>query len=111
MPHPSKQKGNVYEREVVDYCKRSGVDAKRAWGSNGEALGEHVEVDVIIGEGDNAIRAQCKRRKQLPKYLIPSDAVDCTIARADWGDSVVICSLGMFLDLLTQGDKSNSVSE
>ena len=37
MSHPSKQKGNRFEREIVDKAKDRGLDAKRAWGSNGMA--------------------------------------------------------------------------
>ena len=31
MSHPSKQKGNRFEREIVDKAKDRGLDAKRAW--------------------------------------------------------------------------------
>ena len=42
MPNRSKQKGNRFERLVVEMTKDSGLAAKRAWGSNGEAMGEHL---------------------------------------------------------------------
>ena len=48
MPSKSKAKGNRFERLVVDMSKDAGVPAKRAWGSNGAALGMHEEVDVLL---------------------------------------------------------------
>lgn len=38
MAHPSKRKGNRYERELVDAFQDAGLRAERAWGSNGCAL-------------------------------------------------------------------------
>ena len=34
MAHPSKQKGNRFEREIVKLCEIWNVLCKRAWGSN-----------------------------------------------------------------------------
>ena len=50
MSHPSKQKGNRFEREIVRLCEIWDIFCKRAWGSNGEALGMHSEVDCLIGD-------------------------------------------------------------
>ena len=43
-----KQKGNRIERECVNIAKESGIEAKRAWGSDGRSLGWTEEVDVEI---------------------------------------------------------------
>ena len=45
MASPSKQKGNAFEREIVNLAKEFGLKAVRAWGSNGQSLGLHEEVD------------------------------------------------------------------
>ena len=37
MTHPSKQKGNRFERQIVELCKIWEIACKRAWGCNGEA--------------------------------------------------------------------------
>ena len=42
----SKQKGNRVERLIVDIFKEYNWDVRRAWGSNGQALGHHEEVDI-----------------------------------------------------------------
>ena len=39
MPSKSKAKGNRFERQIVQDIEGKGLKAKRAWGSNGEALG------------------------------------------------------------------------
>ena len=86
MSHPSKQKGNRFEREIVDKAKDIGLDSKRAWGSNGMALGEHPEVDCLI----NGYKIQAKVRKKLPKYLIPSKEVDAVVFKQDRGEILVL---------------------
>ena len=49
MPSKSKAKGNRFERLCVDIAKESNIKAVRAWGSDGRSLGEHSEVDVMLG--------------------------------------------------------------
>ena len=38
MTHPSKIKGNTFERECVNKAKKAGLKAQRAYGSNGKML-------------------------------------------------------------------------
>ena len=61
MTHPSKQKGNRFERLIVDKAHSYGVKGERAWGSNGRSLGMHEEVDVLL-EGDLRIQAKCRKK-------------------------------------------------
>ena len=96
MPNRSKQKGNGFEREIVNQAIASGIPAKRAWGSNGEAMGWHAEVDVMLG----GFRAQLKRRARIPDYLKPSEHVDIQIIREDNGTSLVVIEYFDLLDLL-----------
>ena len=86
MAHPSKLKGNRFEREIVDKAKDTGLEAKRAWGSNGMALGEHPEVDCLIG----CHKIQAKVRKKLPAYLIPSKEVDAVVFKQDRGEILML---------------------
>ena len=87
MSHPSKQKGNRFEREIVRLCEIWDIFCKRAWGSNGEALGMHAEVDCLIG---NDYKVQAKVRKRLPKYLIPSEEVDAVVFKQDRGEVLML---------------------
>lgn len=96
MTHPSKRKGNFFERELVHLATESGLPAERAYASNGRALGHGEEVDVLIG----GKRVQAKRRKALPAYLVPSDEVDAVAFRADRGEPLVLVTLWEWLDLV-----------
>lgn len=96
MTHPSKAKGNGYERELVNQAKQSGLEAKRAYASNGEALGMHAEVDVLIA----GKRIQAKRRKSIASFLRPSEHVDAVCVREDYAETLVVISWWEYLDLL-----------
>jgi len=94
----SKNKGSGFERELVNQAIESGLEAKRAYASNGESLGHHAEVDVLIA----GKRIQAKRRKALPAYLCPTDNVDAVVFRADRGDTLCLVNWFDYLDLLKQ---------
>ena len=96
MPSPSKAKGNRFEREIVNTVLSSGFKTcKRAWGSNGAALGMHEEVDVLMGE-DFKIQAKC--RKKLASFLQPSEHVDAVICKQDRGETLIILRLEDWLE-------------
>ena len=95
MAHPSKVKGNTFEREIVRLFESYGIDCKRAWGSNGQSLGLHEEVDCLA-EGD--LRIQAKRRKKIAKWLKPSEVVDAVVVREDRGETYIIIRLEEFCD-------------
>lgn len=94
--HPSKRKGNAFEREIVATALASGIDAKRAYGSNGESLGHNQTVDVVVG----GKRVQCKRRAVLPNYLLIPDGCDAVAFRCDRGDPMVMISLWEYMELI-----------
>lgn len=96
MTTKNKRRGNILEHEVVAAAEDVGLNAKRAWGSDGRALGEHPEVDVMIGTW----KVQCKRRKRLPQWLIPSEHVNIQVVRQDRDRPYVVISLDLFLSLL-----------
>ena len=96
MTAKNKRRGNILENEVVAAAKEYGLDAVRAWGSDGRALGEHPEVDVMIGTW----KVQCKRRKKLPQWLTPSEHVDIQVVRQDRDKPHVVIDLELFLAML-----------
>jgi hypothetical protein len=107
MPHPSKQKGNRYERELVNQARDSGIEAKRAPGSNGEAIGEHAEVDIVV----DGFRGQAKIRKAIASYIRPSENVDFQVIRENGGTSYVVLEWFDFLDLIKQRTPNNEARE
>lgn len=96
MANKSKAKGNRFERQIVDLAKNKGFDSKRAWGSNGAALGEHPEVDLLI----NNFKVQAKCRKELPAYIKPSEHVDWQVIKEDRGKIYLVAELSQILDLI-----------
>tara|TARA_R100000742_G_C4258856_1_gene76696 strand:- start:611 stop:982 length:372 start_codon:yes stop_codon:yes gene_type:complete len=90
----SKRKGNGYERELVKQAEASGLEAKRAWGSDGRSMGMHEEVDCLI----NGQKVQAKRRKSIAKFLKPTEHVDVVVFREDGGTSLVLIDWFDWLD-------------
>jgi Holliday junction resolvase len=86
MTHPNKAKGNKFEVELVHDAQEKGLEAKRAWGSNGIAIGEAEEVDVLVEK----TRIQAKRRKKLPKWLAINEGVDAVVFREDKGETYIL---------------------
>ena len=91
-----KDKGNGFERELVKMATDSGLDAQRAWGSNGAALGEHPQVDVLV----NGCKIQAKRRRSIAGFMQPSIHVDAVALRADNGEALIVLRYADWLDLL-----------
>ena len=93
MSHPSKIKGNKFERDVVKKAKLFEIDGKRAWASDGRFLGLDAEVDVVIGNKkyNDEMHVQCKIRKRLPEYIFPkNEAIDCQLIRQDRGEAYIV---------------------
>jgi Holliday junction resolvase len=104
MAHSSKRKGNRFEREIVHQAEAAGLEAERAYASNGESLGEVEECDVLVRGRDDkvldALRIQAKRRKSHAQYLHPPEGTDAVVLREDREDALAIVPLEMLLDLL-----------
>ena len=95
MPNKSKQKGNRFERQIVQMCTAKDIPSKRAWGSNGMSLGLPEEVDVLI---DSDIRVQAKVRKAMGAWMLPSEDVDLQVIKRDRGETLVVMRFDDWLD-------------
>ena len=96
MAHPSKAKGNKFERDIVNKAKEFGLESKRAYASNGESLGMHAEVDLLIKD----YKIQAKIRKSIASYLLPNENVDAQIIRQDRGEAYIVLRLEDWLKTL-----------
>ena len=93
MSHPSKIKGNKFERDCCKKAELFEIPSKRAWGSDGRSLGLHPEVDIVLGdkEYNDEMHVQCKIRKRLPTYIFPKDeAIDSQLIREDRGEAYIV---------------------
>ena len=106
MPSTSKNKGNGFEREVVNDALDLGLFAKRAYASNGESLGLHAEVDVLLED----LKVQCKRRKKLSVVMKPNENVDIQIFREDRGDTYAMIPYDMLLSFLVLRNAHNELT-
>lgn len=96
MGSRSKNKGSSYERELVNEAKALGFEARRAYASNGIALGEDETVDLKIGK----YRIQAKRRAKIASFLLPPAGCDAVATRQDKGESLIIIPFKLFLKLI-----------
>jgi Holliday junction resolvase len=106
MAHPSKRKANRHEREIVRTAEAKGLEAERAYASNGESLGEVEACDVLIrGRDDNVmedLRIQAKRRASIASYLQPPEGTDAVVMREDRAENLIVLPLTAFLDLIKE---------
>jgi len=58
MPSTNARRSKRHEREIVHAAEDAGLDAERAWNSDGRSLGEHREADCR--------RKERRRRAGLP---------------------------------------------
>jgi Holliday junction resolvase len=106
MTHPSKRKGNGFEREVVSaFAERTGWTAERAYASNGKALGKDETVDVLAtfllaSELHPQLAIQCKRRKAVAEWMQCNEHQYAIVYRADGKPAYIAMPLSVFLDLI-----------
>ncbi len=105
MSSPSKAKGVAYERELVEQARAAGLEAVRAWASNGKALGLDESVDVQMKGvwGIQGCRVQAKRRARFPKDLKVPGGCDAVCFREDRGQTWVVLRWEDFLLKLKDG--------
>ena len=105
----SKQKGNRVEREVVKIFEEYGWKARRAWGSDGRALGHHEEVDIAAqhqmlnpdGADMPELKIQVKARKKIAEYIKPNlDTVDWQVLKEDRQEPLAILPLHDLLSII-----------
>jgi hypothetical protein len=103
MAHPSKRKGNRFERELREAFRKAGLRAERAWASNGCALttdaGEQCAegVDLLVEGG---LKVQAKRRASVAQYLTPPEGAHLTIVREDRAEALAVLPLPLLVRLL-----------
>lgn len=112
MPSKSKAKGNRAERLVVEKFLEAGIPCKRAWGSNGEALGEAETVDNVatLPSGDK-LRIQVKARKKIAAFMQIPEGADATILKADRQEPVIVLPLPLFLAFVSMLQSPEEQSE
>ena len=100
MASSSARKGKRFERELVRQAEAVGVDAQRAYASNGKALGEGKEADVVLEvPSGRRLTVQAKRRRNVAGYLT-CESTDLVAVREDRGEALAVVPLDLLLELL-----------
>lgn len=103
MSHPSKQKGYRFEVAIDRRLNDRGHPSRRVWGSNGEAVELHKDVDNVARLfGQVEFNIQAKARKKLPSYITPIEDVDAQMLKEDYGEPLVVMRMDKFLDLVDE---------
>jgi len=107
MTHRNKVRGNNLERLIVNAAKEEGLSAKRAYASNGMALGKSEQVDCLVE--DYAVQA--KMKKKVAQWLYPdyhAEDVDVVVTRMDRKEALAIIPYKEWLRLI-KIEKENKV--
>ena len=92
----NKRRGTDLERRVVKAAEEHGLKAKRAFASDGRAMGMDAEVDVVV-EG---YAVQCKKVKKLAsRFQIPKSC-DIVVFCEDRKQPKVMMPLEDYLEFL-----------
>jgi len=103
MAHPSKRKGNRFEREIRAAFEEAGLRAERAHASDGSSLctdgGDRCTegVDLLVEGG---LKVQAKRRASVAGYLTPPDGAHFTVVREDRAEALAVLPLPLLVRLL-----------
>jgi Holliday junction resolvase len=106
----NKRRGKRLEADIVALAKSLGYSSKRAWGSNGEALGYTAGVDVVLNLIDMDFKIQCKMMKKMSDKYLPSEEVQAQVIRADNGPAMILLPYTEFLNLIQSHKKGPSCS-
>ena len=83
MSSKSKDKGNRFEYEVRDKFIDNGIECKRAYASDGRALGYSEGVDLLAIHNDEHYTIQCKVRKRIASFFKPLNDVYAQVLKQD----------------------------
>lgn len=106
MSSKSKAKGNRLERLIVKTFTEHGYECKRAWGSNGAALGEADTVDNVVHINGMKLTIQAKSRKRIAEFMKPPEGADVAIIKEDRGPMLMVLPVALFLAVLTKTGNS-----
>ena len=99
MTHRNKIRGNNLERLLVNTAKEEGLSAKRAYASDGRALGKSEQVDCMV----ERYTIQAKMKKKVAQWLYPdyhNEDVDVVVTRMDRKPALAILPYSEWIRLI-----------
>lgn len=95
-----RQKGDRFERELVNMAIERGLTAKRVPLSGATSFAKG-DVHITPGFDSTPWPGECKRRKALPQWIIDALGQHKFMAmRADHGECLIVLRASDFLDLM-----------
>ena len=101
MPSKSKIKGNTFERKIVNFFKAISISCRRAWGSDGRAMGFTEGVDGTLND-EYKWQAKCKNK--ISPFYIPNEEVDFQIFKGDRTDTFVTMKIETLADMIQRSN-------
>lgn len=96
----SRDKGNGYERELVNRAKEYGLPAQRV-PLSGATTYAKGDIEITPQFADRPWVGECKRRAALPVWIKAAlGGNDFLAMRADRDETLVVLRLDTFLELL-----------
>lgn len=100
MPAKNKNRGNRFERKLVNIAKAKGFKAERAWGSDGKSLGLESNVDILLHAHIGAIHLQAKKKKKISDVYKPDSNIFGQVIGQDREEPYVVIRYNDFLRLI-----------
>ena len=100
MSNKGKDKGYRFEKQCIDMLKDNDIEAQRAYGSNGLALGLTNDVDIKIEHKGKMYALQCKVRKRLGNIFKPNENNYGQVVKQDYDDPYITIRFKDFIELL-----------
>jgi len=100
MASKSKAKGNRFEYLCRDIIQEGGVYCKRAYASNGLALGLTEDVDLLATHQGEQYPLQCKARKRIAEWIKPNGNVFAQLIKEDRGEALAVVRLEDLIKLI-----------
>ena len=105
MASKSKAKGNRFEYQCRDIIQDAGVYCKRAYASNGLALGLTEDIDLLATHQGEQYPLQCKARKRIAEWVKPNDNAYAQLIKEDRGEVLAVIRLDDLVKLIKDAGK------
>ena len=97
MANKSKDKGNRFERDIVNFFTNVGILCRRAWGSDGRSMGLTEGVDGTLND---EYKWQAKCKAQISPFYIPNEEVDFQIFKGNRTGTFVTMSVQTLAEMI-----------
>lgn len=113
MPNPSRQKGDRFERQIVDFMQERGVAAERIPLSGSSPFGSFSGYDLNVPLLGASLKAECKHMGNGFRTLygwLAHGSNDFLIIRADRSAPLAVFPLDLLIALIQANHNQTAVA-